>query len=123
MTFLRNFQINSKLYKIEHYKFVINLDTLNLMHRSANLAPLYKRRLCHVYNFMYKQQINVYRLDIRQIFTRRRDANIFTTKHPTCEKYKKNVYYFGAMNDLQVKTRLIETYDQFKNFQKKQMLL
>ena len=96
-----------------------------ILHRSAELAQLNKRRLCHVYNFMYKQQSNVNRLDLRKLFTRRRDANVFNVKRPTFKKYKNNIYYFGAIlwNDLPVKTRKIETCEKFKNIQKKQMLL
>ena len=67
-----------------------------ILHRSANLALLHKRRLCHVYNFMYKQQTNVNRLDLRKIYTRRRDAVIFKVKKPNCEKYKHNIFYYGC---------------------------
>ena len=96
-----------------------------ILHRSANLAFLYKRRLCHVYNFMYKQQNNVNRLDLRKIYTRRRDAVIFKVKKPKCEKYKHNIFYYGCVlwNNLTVKIRKIETFEKFKVFQKKQMLL
>ena len=50
-----------------------------------------------MYNFMYKQKINVQRLDLRKIFTRQIDAPIFYVKRPNCEKYKKNVFYYGAI--------------------------
>ena len=67
-----------------------------ILQRSANVALLYKRRLSYVYNFMYKQQRNIFGLDLRKIYTRRRDAVIFKVKLPTCEKYKKNIFYFGS---------------------------
>ena len=96
-----------------------------IFHRSANIALLHKRRLNHVYNFMYKQQVNVHRLDLRKLYTRRRDAVIFKVKRPNCEKYKNNIFYIGSelWNNLPVKTRKIDSYDKFKAFQKKQMLL
>ena len=92
-----------------------------ILYRSTNTVSLEKRRLAHVYNFMYKQTYNVH----RKIYTRRRDAPILHVKRPKCEKYKKNVFYYGAnlWNDLPVKTRKIETCEKFKTFQKKQMLL
>ena len=59
---------------------------LAIMYRSTNTVPLKKRRLAHVYNFIYKQKENVHKLDLRRIFTRRRDAPIFHIKRPFCEK-------------------------------------
>ena len=84
---------------------------LALLYRSTNTVPLEKRRLAHAYNFMYKQKVNVHKLDVRRIFTRRRDAPIFHIKRPFCEKYKMNVFYYGAnlWNELPVETRKIET--------------
>ena len=98
---------------------------VELLHRSAKIAPLYKRRLSHVYNFMYKQQTVVNRLDLRKIHTRRRDANVFVTKRPNCDKYKKNIFYYGAVlwNKLPVKIRKIESYTAFKTYQKNLMLV
>ena len=96
-------------------KSIINMP-LGILYRSTNTVPLEKRRLAHVYNFMYEQKCNVHRLDLRKIYTRRRDAPIFHVKRPNCEKYKNNVFYYGAnlWNDLPVKTRKIDTYDKFK---------
>ena len=70
---------------------------------------------------MYKQKVNVHKLDLKRIFTRRRDAPVFHIKHPFCEKYKKNVFYYGAnlWNELPVETRKIETYNKFKLFKNK----
>ena len=96
---------------------------LAIMYRSTNTVPLEKRRLAQVYNFMYKQKVNVHKLDLRRIFTRRRDAPIFHIKRPFCEKYKKKrvlLFYYGAnlWNELPVETRKIETYNKFKMFKK-----
>ena len=102
-----------------------NVIPIPIMHRTAKVAPLYKRRLGHVYHFMYKQQSFVYRLDLRKIYTRSQDATIFKTQRPKNERYKRNVFYYGALlwNSLPAKIRNIETYDDFKKYQKQQMLL
>ena len=94
-----------------------------ILHRSANIALLHKKRLSHVYNFMYKQQTNVNRLDSRKMYTRRRDAVII--KKPNCEKYKHNMFYYGCelWNNLTVKIRKIETFEKFKAFQKKKNVI
>ena len=55
-----------------------------ILERTAAIACLEKRRLCHVYNFMYKQKLHVHRLDLIKIYTRRRDATIFKTGKPNC---------------------------------------
>ena len=80
-----------------------------ILHRSTNIALLHKRRLSHVYNFMYKQQINVNRLGLRKIYTRKRDAVISKVKKTNCEKYKHNIFYYGCeiWNNFIVKIRKI----------------
>ena len=73
-----------------------------------------------------KQQVNISRLDLRDMYTRHRDAVIFNVQRPTCKKYKKNIFYFGSnlWNDLPVKVKKIETYhNEFKRYQKSQKLL
>ena len=78
-----------------------------------------------MYNFMYRQQVNVHRLDLRRIYTRRRDAVILKVKRPNCEKYKNNIFYYGSelWNKLPVKTRNIESYEEFKSLKRNQMFL
>ena len=46
------------------------------------------------------------------------------TEQPDNERYKRNIYYKGALhwNELPVKDRNIETYVTFKESQKKWML-
>ena len=95
----------------------------NIMMRSTNTAPLNKRRYAHLLNHMYKNCIDL--LDIKDVNTRARAAPVFKTIIPKCEKYKNSVLYIGAIkwNNLPVNLRNIETYDSFKNIQKRNMLL
>ena len=75
--------------------------------------------------FMYKQKHNDLIIDRRNINTRAHDAPIFQTKHPQNEKYKRNIYYNGAIrwNSLPVDDRNILEYNVFKCKRKKWMLL
>ena len=98
--------------------------TIHEMHVRSNLALLEHRRVQHVYTFMYKQQTNLDIIDARDIRTRAHDATLYITNRPLCEKYKKNVFYYGARlwNHLPVKERKIDTYVNFKNVQKRKAL-
>ena len=102
-------------------RVLINIDE---MHRQAKLCKLEKRRNIHVYNFMFKQKENQDIVDVREICTRAHDAILFNTIIPKCEKYKKNVYYYGARmwNELPVKERKMDRYETFKNVQKRKVL-
>ena len=62
--------------------------------------------------------------DVFIIRTRLHDAPVFEQIKPTCEKYKQNVFYSGAVswNTLPSQTRNIETYEEFK-FQQKRWAL
>ena len=95
------------------------------MHVRSNLSLLQNRRVQHVYTFMYKQQTNRDRIDIRNIRTRAHDATLYMITRPFCEKYKNNVFYYGARlwNQLPVFERKIDTYEKFKNVQKRKALL
>ena len=62
------------------------------MHLQAKICKLDKRRNTHVYNFMFKQKNNPDIVDIRNIRTRAHHAVLFTTKLPTCQKYKNNIF-------------------------------
>ena len=70
---------------------------------------------------MYKNKSNCKILNTRNVRTRLHDAPVFITKKPNCEKYKANLFYNYAIswNKLAVHTRNIETYDMFKNTQKR----
>ena len=96
-----------------------------ILHISAYVELLHKRRPCQVYSFMYKQQINVNMLDLRKIYTHRRDTVLVKTHHPKCDKYNTNIFYSGAIvwNNLPVDIGNINAYVKFKTLQKKQMLL
>ena len=93
------------------------------MHIRANLSILANRRIHHVYNFIYKHQSNHTLLDIHDIRTRAHDAVLYTTNRPNCEKFKHNVFFYGARlwNQLPVHERKIDNYESFKNVQKKEM--
>ena len=73
---------------------------------------------------MFKMKTNVNHLNMRDIRTRLHDAPVFELIIPTCEKYKNNVFYNGAVlwNNLTTETRNIETYEKFK-FQQKRWAL
>ena len=73
--------------------------------------------------FMYKKNCTE-SLDIKDINTRARDAQIFKSIILKCEKYKNSVFYNGAVNwnTLPVKVTNIESYDSFKHVQKNCLL-
>ena len=93
----------------------------DILLRSANIAKLDKRRDYHLLNFMFKKKTCIELLDIKQVNTRARAAPLFKTIIPNCEKYKNSVLYKGAIrwNSLPVDIRNIDSYDSFKNLQKK----
>ena len=70
---------------------------------------------------MYKTKSNNRFLNTRNIPTRLHDAPRFKTEKPNCEKYKANVFYAGAVmwNGLPVRICNIDTYNLFKDNQKK----
>ena len=63
---------------------------------------------------------NVSIVDDRPIRTRAHDAILYKTVRPNNEKYKRNVFFYGARmwNDLPVKERKTETYEAFKSVRK-----
>ena len=60
---------------------------------------------------MFKQRNNEMIVNIREVFTRVHDALLFTSIRPNNEKYKRNIYYKGAVK-----------YENFKLNQKKWLL-
>ena len=72
---------------------------LEILHRSAQIPLLQVRRVVHLRNVMFKMKSNVKHLNMR-------DAPVFELIIPTCEKYKNNVFYNGAVlwNNLSVET-------------------
>ena len=58
-------------------------------------------------------------LNKRNVRTRAHDAILFTTTKPNNEKYKRNVFYKGALlwNNLTATERNIQNYDKFKSNQ------
>ena len=99
------------------------LTPVEILHQSAQIPMLRIRREVHLRNFMYKMKNNVNHLNMRDIIIRTRlhDAPVFELIKPTCEKYKQNVFYNGAVswNTLPSQTRNIETYEEFKFQQKR----
>ena len=94
------------------------------MHIEANICKLQIRRTQHVYNLMFKQKSNKQLVDVRNIRTRAHDAILYNTNMPKCEKFKNNIFYYGARlwNQLPVIERRIELYTKFKNVQKSKVL-
>ena len=68
---------------------------------------------------------NVSIVDDRPIRTQAHDATLNKTVRPNNEKYKRNVFYYGARmwNDLPVKQRKTKTYEAFKSVQKNKATL
>ena len=73
---------------------------------------------------MFKQTGNVNIVNTRDVRTRAHDAVLFTTIKPNNGKYKRNVFYKGALvwNALPIIERNIDRYDKFKGVQKKKLL-
>ena len=95
----------------------------DMIHQRCNINLLQERRILHLNLFMYKQRHNVNIVNTRNIRTRAHDALIFKTERPQNEKYKRNIFYKGALswNSLPVYERNIETYEKFKENQKKKL--
>ena len=83
------------------------------------------RRILHLNLFMFKQRDNVDIVNNRNVRTRAQDAPLFKTIKPNSEKYKRNVYYKGAItwNSLTVIERNQPLYDKFKFTQKSKLSL
>ena len=95
-----------------------------LLHQECKIAKLKARRIAHLRMFMFKQKHNEMIVNRREVFTRAHDALLFTVIRPNNEKYKRNVYYKGALkwNELSVENRNIDKYENFKSSQKKWLL-
>ena len=74
---------------------------------------------------MFKQKHNVNIVNNRDVRTRAHEAPLFTTVKPNNEKYKRNVYYKGALSwhSLTVAERNQQDYVKFKSSQKIKLLL
>ena len=73
---------------------------------------------------MFKQKGNVKIVNSRKVRTRAHDAILYTTIKPNNEKYKRNIFYKGALswNNLPVVERNMENYISFKHTQKQKTL-
>ena len=98
--------------------------TTDMLHLRCNIAKINIRRMYNLRKYMFKQKENADIVVHREIRTRRHDAVIYETCRPNLEKYKKGAIYRGVMewNSLDVNTRNIESFLEFKNLQKKWML-
>ena len=69
---------------------------------------------------MFKQKHNEMIVNRREVFTRAHDTLLFTVMRPNNEKYKRNVYYKGALkwNELSVENRNIDKYENFNKDKK-----
>ena len=95
-----------------------------LLHQLCNINKLNDRRNMHLNLFMFKQKSNLNIVNTRKVYTRAHDVILFKTIKPNNEKYKRNVYYNGAIlwNNLPVGERNVEVYDKFKTVQKQKIL-
>ena len=101
----------------------VHVPTIRL-HQLCKIAKLEVRRIAHLRMFMFNQRENELIVNRRNVFTRAHDAPLFITYKPNNEKYKRNIFYNGAIhwNELSVKSRNTQKYDNFKETQKKWML-
>ena len=102
------------------------LYSTNRAHREARVPFLKERRRAHTLNFMYKRKSERPNLlNNREIRTRAHDAPLFQVNIPRCEAFKRSVGYFGSVlwNELTPIVRNINSYQEFKLKQKKDMLL
>ena len=72
---------------------------------------------------MYEQQNNVDIVNTRNVRTQAHNALVFKTVEPRNEKYKQNIFYKQALfwNSLPVQERNVETFEKFKEIQKKKL--
>ena len=96
----------------------------DLLHQRCKVPELNIRLKYNLRKYMFRQKENMDLVVQREIRTRRHDAVIFETCRPNLEKYKKGAIYRGIVewNGLDVDTRNIESFQNFKNIQKQWML-
>ena len=104
--------INDNLYR-----------STDILHQHCKIPNLTDRRTYNLRKYMFKQKGNAELVVQREIRTRRHDAVIYETCRPNLEKYKKGTIYRGVLewNNLDVITRNMDTFDEFKALQKKWM--
>ena len=115
-----------KLQTLQNRALRICLNTqiytpVDIMHQSVQLPKLTMRREAHIVNFIFKYRNDVKYINNRDVRTRLHDAPVFITKKPNNEKYKQNVFYYGAIkwNNFPVNVRNTESYEKFKFVQKR----
>ena len=70
----------------------------------------------HLQLYVVKQKHNSIKVNKRYVCTRAHDAILYTTKKPNIAKYKRNVFYKGALvwNSLSVQIRMSHVYTVLK---------
>ena len=91
-----------KLQTLQNKAIRICLNTqiytpIDVMHQSVQLPKLSMRREAYLVIFMYKYRNDTKYVNKRNVRTRLHDAPFFVTKRPNNEKYKQNVFYYGAV--------------------------
>ena len=71
--------------------------------------------------YMFKQKGNVLIINNKNVRTRAHDAILYTQIKPNNKKYKRNVFYKGALlwNSSAAIEKNIETYSAFKSYKRK----
>ena len=69
-----------------------------LLHQRCTINKLKDRRTMHDNLYMFKQKTTIHIVNTRNVKTRAHDAILYTTKKPNNEKFKRNVYYKGALS-------------------------
>ena len=93
------------------------------IHQQAKLNLLEDRRNAHLLNFMCKTSKNPKYLDVKDLPLRRFDGPMLLVLDYKESSSQLHINYKGATswNNLPVEMRLIQTYNQFKNMQKRLM--
>ena len=94
------------------------------MHKVTKTPFLWQRRRTHLLSLMFRRKIDPLYLDNRQTTTRQHQGPVFKVQRPKIFSFKNSTYYRGAIewNGLDLASRNIATYEQFKYLQKRVML-
>ena len=114
---ITNYWVSYRLFKIDACILPQQHVPTIRLHEICKIGNLRMRREMHLQLYMYKQKHNMEIVNNRNVYTSAHDAVLYTTLKPNSEKYKRNVYYKGAIawNSLSVQIRKTQTYTCLKD--------
>ena len=94
------------------------------MHKVTKTPFLWQRRRTRLLSLMFRRKIDPLYLDNRQTTTRQHQGPVFKVQRTKMSSFKNSIYYRGAIewNGLDLASRNIATYEQFKYLQKRVIL-